>query len=176
MLRVPSARSTAPTPRYVRILNGGEQSVGVRRVKEKCGGCVVGGGGLVEPVTIVVTALVAGAAAEISKTASAAVRDAYKALCSAVRSRLAAGCGGRGADTEVLDAYLQDPVGQQSRLVDALTAVGAGQDRDLLEAAERVVALTRPDSKRMISKYTVDLREARGVIVGDEATQTNMFS
>ncbi|MGH3869718.1 MAG: hypothetical protein ACRDQ4_27180 [Pseudonocardiaceae bacterium] len=129
-----------------------------------------------EPVTIVVTALVAGATAGVSTTASTAVQDAYKALCGVVRSRLAAGRGGRGADTEVLDVYLQDPVGQQSRLVDALTAAGAGQDGDLLEAAERVVALTRLDNKHLISRYTVDLREARGVIVGDEATQTNMFS
>lgn len=129
-----------------------------------------------DPITIVVTALVAGTAAGVSNTASTAVQDAYKALCGAVRRRLAGGRGERGPKTEVLDAYLQDPVGQHSRLVDALTGAGAGQDPDLIEAAGRIFALTHPNSKHTVSKYTIDLREAKGVIVGDSGTQTNTFS
>jgi hypothetical protein len=129
-----------------------------------------------DPVTIVVTALVAGAAAGASNTASTAVQDAYKSLCGAVRRKLTGDRGERGPETEALDAYLQDPVGQHNRLVDALTAAGAGQDLDLIEAAGRVFTLTHPDSKQTVSKYTVDLREAKGVMVGDGGTQTNTFS
>ncbi len=129
-----------------------------------------------DPVTVVVTALVAGGAAGVSNTASTVVQDAYQALCGAVRRRLAGGRSERGSDTEVLDAYLQDPVGQHGRLVDALTMAGAGRDLDLIEAARQVFALTHPGSKHASGKYTVDLREAQGVVVGDGGTQTNTFS
>ncbi|GIG92716.1 hypothetical protein [Plantactinospora endophytica] len=129
-----------------------------------------------DPIAIVVTALVAGAAAGVSGAASSAVQDAYTGLCEVVRNRLGSGRGGHGRPAEIVDAYRSDPVGQHDRMVAALTTAGADQDRALAEAALRVLALTFPGSADTVARYAVDLRDARGVYVGDHGTQHNTFS
>ncbi|MDG4789174.1 hypothetical protein O7626_25125 [Micromonospora sp. WMMD1102] len=129
-----------------------------------------------DPITVVVTALVAGAAAGVSGAASTAVQDAYTGLVALVRRRLGGGHGDDGPGAEIVDAYRADPVGQYGRLVAELTTAGAGHDRDLAEAALRVLALTFPASGESAARYTTDLRGAQGVYLGDHGTQTNTFS
>ncbi|MDH2387229.1 hypothetical protein QCN29_00195 [Streptomyces sp. HNM0663] len=128
-----------------------------------------------DPVTVILTALVAG-------TSSAAVQESSRALCGAVRNRLTRGRDTHGqdatdpADPAALEAYLQDPAGQHERLARALAKAGAGRDAELIEAARRVLATTHPGAAGSVGAYLADLREARGVVVGDHASQTNHFS
>ncbi|WP_432197665.1 hypothetical protein [Streptomyces sp. bgisy027] len=129
-----------------------------------------------DPVTVILTALVAG-------TSSATVQESSRVLCAAVRNRLARVRESRGGtaaeaktDTAALEAYLRDPAGQHERLARALDLAGAGTDTELIEAARRVLATTHPASSGSIGSYLTDLREAKGVVVGHHANQTNNFS
>lgn len=90
-----------------------------------------------DPVTLIVTALVAGAAAGLKDTASSAITDAYNGLKGLVRRKLAA-----RPDAElVLARHEQDPQVWDKPLAQELTAVSAGHDPDLVSAAQALMQL-----------------------------------
>jgi hypothetical protein len=125
----------------------------------------------VDPVTLIVAALAAGAAEGVSDTASGAVKDAYRAL----KSRIRAWFGGAPSRELVLVEHEKSPETWQAPLVAALTETGAVGDPGVVEAAQRLMALL--DAAGTLSgKYLVDLRGAQGVQVGDHNTQTNTFT
>ncbi|WP_460402985.1 RIP homotypic interaction motif-containing protein [Actinophytocola sediminis] len=114
---------------------------------------------------LVVTALTAGAAAGLTATASGAIQDAYAGLRAAVRKRLAA----HGEDAaEVLDAE------DQATLGEALAASGADRDEDVLAAARALMAQLEAAGGPTV--IVADVREAKGVQLGDHNTQTNTFN
>lgn len=125
----------------------------------------------VDPVSVIVTALAAGAAQGVSETASAAVKDAYAHLKDKVR----------GWFTEspshelVLAEHEKNPQTWQAPLQTALTETGAASDRGVIEAAQELMALLDAAGTQS-GKYLVDLRTAQGVQVGDHNTQTNTFT
>lgn len=114
-------------------------------------------------VEVIAAALAAGAGAGLTGTASAAVQDAYAGLKDLLRRRV----GG-----PALEADETEPGVWQARLGDALTASGAADDERILAAARQLLALADP---ALSATYQVDLREAKGVQVGDHNTQTNTF-
>jgi hypothetical protein len=124
-----------------------------------------------DPVTLILTALAAGAALGLKDTASAAVRDAYGALKALVGRRLA----GRPDGELALDRYEQAPDIWQAPLQAELAAAGAARDKDLLAAAEMLMALTDEAGSRT-GKYTVNIGNSQGVAVGDNNTQNNTFN
>jgi hypothetical protein len=124
-----------------------------------------------DPVTLVLTALAAGSAAGISATASTAIQDAYQGLCSAAR-RLVRG----SSEPNALDEYVADPISHHDSLAEVLAAGNAAQDRVLVEAALRMLALTHPGSQESSAKYSVHAEGAKGLVVGDHAQQTNTFN
>ena len=81
-----------------------------------------------DPVTLILTALVAGAAAGMKDTASSAIKDAYNGLKGLVRRKLA----GREGGELVLDRHEQDPQVWDKPLTQELTAAGAGDDPALV--------------------------------------------
>ncbi|ATL69279.1 hypothetical protein [Nocardia terpenica] len=121
-------------------------------------------------VELVAAALTAGAAAGLTDTAHAAVRDAYAGLLSAVRKTLRR----TGDDDSVLDQQISDPADYHRTLVDALTAADAGDDPDLLARSRTVLARLDPSSLTE-GRYVIDLRGAQGVQVGDNPTMTLNF-
>jgi hypothetical protein len=62
-----------------------------------------------------------------------------------------------------------------SRIGIDLAASGADQDEEVLASARQVLLLLE-QSQEQPSKYTMDLREAKGVQVGDQNIQHNTFS
>jgi len=90
-----------------------------------------------DPVTLIVAALVAGAAAGLKDTASSAIKDAYDGLKGLVRRRLADRPGGE----LVLDRHEQDPQVWDKPLAQELTAAGAGDDPALVTAAQALMQL-----------------------------------
>jgi hypothetical protein len=56
-----------------------------------------------------------------------------------------------------------------------LVRTAAVDDRRVIEAAQRLMALV-DEAGSKAGKYTVDLRGAQGVQVGDHNTQHNTFS
>jgi hypothetical protein len=91
----------------------------------------------VDPVTLVVAALVAGAAAGLKNTASSAVKDVYNGLKGLVRRKLA----DRPDGELVLARHEQDPQVWNKPLVQELTAAGAGDDPALVMAAQALMQL-----------------------------------
>jgi hypothetical protein len=108
----------------------------------------------VDPVSLIVAALVAGASDATKETASNAVKDAYAALKSLITRRL-----GREPDEDVARE---------------LHEAGADRDEDLVKAAQALLAQVDPDGARR-GKYDVIISGGKGIIVGDSANVTMNF-
>ena len=90
-----------------------------------------------DPVTVIVTALTAGAASALQDGASAAVKDAYARLKALVKVRFA----GRPKGELVLAEYEAAPQTWEAPLAAELSAAGAEGDADLLAAAQALMSL-----------------------------------
>jgi hypothetical protein len=123
-----------------------------------------------DPITLIVTALAAGAALGVQDTASAMVKDAYASLKALVRRRLG---GDPGAEL-VLSRHEKAPETWQAPLMAELARAGADGDGDLVAAAK--VLLDLVGEAGGAGKYTVDVRGAQGVQVGDRNRQDNVFN
>jgi hypothetical protein len=125
----------------------------------------------VDPVTLIVGALAAGALKGAGETATVAVTDAYTALKTAVASRFAE----RQLSATVLAEYEDDPDTYEKPLAKKIQQTGAGEDPRIVELAQVLMRLMDQDGARS-GKYTVDVRGAKGVQIGDHANQHNTFS
>jgi hypothetical protein len=135
--------------------------------------CVIlmAGGMGMDPITLIVAALASGAALGISDTASSAIKDAYAGLKALARKRL----GGRPDAELVLAKHEQAPETWRIPLMAELDEAGAGHDANLVAAAEALMHLVDEAGARA-GKYTVDVRGAQGVQIGDRNTQHNVFN
>jgi RIP homotypic interaction motif len=123
-----------------------------------------------DPVTLIVTALTAGAALGLKDTASAAVKDAYGNLKALVSKRLAA----RRDGELVLARHEESPQAWKEPLAAELTAAGADNDAGLVAAAQALMSLVDETGSRA-GKYAVRVQGSQGVQVGDYNTQRNIF-
>ncbi len=89
------------------------------------------------PSSIIVGALAAGAATGLTDTATTAVKDAYTGLRELVRRRFAAVPAAETALVELEKA----PEVWQAPLAAALQVTGAHSDEHIIKAAQRVLAL-----------------------------------
>ena len=124
-----------------------------------------------DPITLIVTALAAGAALGVTDTASSAVKDAYAGLKALVRKRFA----GRPDAELLLIRHEEAPEPWQAPLMAELAETAADHDRDLVAAAEALMSLVDAAGARA-GKYTVDARGAQGVQIGDHNRQDNVFN
>jgi hypothetical protein len=124
-----------------------------------------------DPITLIVTALAAGAALGIKDTASAMVKDAYAGLKALAGKRL-----GGGPDAElVLARHEKAPETWRAPLMAELTETGADRDRDLIAAARALLDLVG-EAGGGAGKYMVDVRAGQGVQTGDHNRQENVFN
>jgi hypothetical protein len=123
-----------------------------------------------DPATVIVTALTAGAASVLQDGASAAVKDAYAQLKALVKARLA----GQPKGELVLAEYEAAPRTWEAPLAAELSAAGAQRTADLLAAAQVLMSLVDEEGTRS-GKYLVTVHDSQGVQVGDHNTQTNTF-
>ena len=123
-----------------------------------------------DPVTLIVTALAAGAASALQDGASAAVKDAYARLKALAAKRFA----GRPKGELVLAEYQAAPQTWEKPLAAELSAAGAGSDVDLVAVAQALMSLVDEAGARS-GKYLVAVRDSQGVQVGDHNAQTNTF-
>jgi hypothetical protein len=120
----------------------------------------------VESVNLVVTALVAGATAGVSGTASSAVADAYEALKNQVLGCFRRG-GVREETAEALVAAVAD--GSDSRFALEQQLIAVTVDDLTLQSAQELLELLRQVRGR---KFIVQVRDSTGVVVGDHNQQT----
>lgn len=124
-----------------------------------------------DPISLIMGALAAGAASGLADTATGAVKDAYAGLRDLVWRRVA----GRRVAQTALEEHETAPQVWQAPLSAELVAVGADTDVQIITAAQRVMALV-DEAGSASGKYLVDLSGAQGVQVGDHNIQTNTFT
>lgn len=124
-----------------------------------------------DPVTLIVSALAVGALKGAGESATAAVKDAYVALRTALAARFAE----RQLSVAVLDEHEHDPETYEKPLAKKIEQVDAAGDPRIVELAQTLMRLMDGEGARA-GKYTVDVRGARGVQIGDHGTQHNTFS
>jgi len=123
-----------------------------------------------DPVTLIVTALAAGAADAVKDGTAEAVKGAYGRLRTLVSRRFA----GRPKAELVLAEHEAAPQTWQAPLAAELSAMGADADGDLVAAAQALMSLVDAAGSQS-GKYTVTIEGSQGVQVGDRNTQTNTF-
>ena len=124
-----------------------------------------------DPITLIVTALAAGAASGVTDTASSAVKDAYASLKALVKKRFA----GRTEAELVLAKHENAPQIWQAPLTAELGEAGADRDAELVAAAQALMSLV-DEAGSLTGKYTVDARGAQGMQIGDHNTQDITFN
>jgi hypothetical protein len=122
-----------------------------------------------DPITLIVTALAAGAAQGLAGNVSEIVKDAYARLKARVKEKL----GGKPSAEVALAEHEQAPETWQAPLVAELAEAGADRDHELIAAAKALLELIGEAGGA--GKYTVDVRGAQGVQIGDQNRQDNVF-
>jgi len=123
-----------------------------------------------DPVTLIVTALAAGAASALQDGASDAVKNAYARLKALVAKRFA----DRPKGELVLAEHEAAPQTWEKPLAAELSASGAEGDADRVGAAQALMSLVDEAGSRS-GKYLVAVHGSQGVQIGDHNTQTNAF-
>jgi hypothetical protein len=123
-----------------------------------------------DPVTVIVTALAAGAASALQDDAKGAMKAALARLRALAGKRLSA----RPAGELVLAQHEQAPDVYERPLQHELELSGAGADPELVSAAQELMKLLDACGTAA-GKYTVTVQGSSGVQVGDHNTQVNHF-
>lgn len=120
-----------------------------------------------DPVSLIVEALVSGAAA----AAQEAVGDAYRTLRALVRRRF----DQSSRPDSILDHVGRLPAAVEGDLKEALADVGAGADPDIMAAAQHVLLLIYPDAVAA-GKFNVNTTgNVYGQVVGDRTSVAMTF-
>jgi hypothetical protein len=124
-----------------------------------------------DPISLIVMALTAGITAAVKDVSGEAVKDAYQGLKRLVRRRLA----GDAAAEVALDKHADKPEVWEAPLKDALSQAGADRDKEIVAAAQRLMALVEPE-QAAAGRFTVNVSgDVQGLVQGDHATVTMNF-
>jgi hypothetical protein len=127
-----------------------------------------------EEVTLILTALAAGASAgaldALKDDVKEKARAAYAKLHGLVKQRF------RGSPSAeiILSEYQADPETYAAPLAKKLTESGAGADAELVAAARALMELVDQAGVKS-GKYNVTIKDSKGVQVGDGNFQVNKF-
>ncbi len=105
-----------------------------------------------DPITIIVTALAAGAAAGLKPTAEQAIKDAYAGVKALIQ---------RKYGTLSVEALEQKPDSKTKRasVAEDLTDVGAGNDNELLDQAKALLDAIKVHDPAAAAKININLEE-----------------
>jgi hypothetical protein len=124
-----------------------------------------------DPVTLILTALTAGAAASVKDTASAAIKDSYTGLKALIQRKFE---GKPKAQAALID-YEEDPETYEKPLKKALIEIQLDQERDILEAAQNVMNFVQPQQAAMGKFAIQNTGNVQGQVIGDNANVTQHF-
>jgi RIP homotypic interaction motif len=123
-----------------------------------------------DPITLIVAALAAGAASALQDDAKGAVKAAFTRLRALAKNKLA----GRSAGELVLEQHEQKPEIYEKPLEDELRESGAASDPELITAAQELMKLL--DARGAAAgQYVVNIQNSAGVQVGHHNSQVNNF-
>jgi RIP homotypic interaction motif len=127
-----------------------------------------------EPVTLIVTALAAGASAGAIDGLKENAKDAAKAAYAKVRALAGKRVAGHPDGELALDRHMTAPQKWEGLLTTELAEAGAASDADLVAAARALMDLVDQAGARS-GKYHVTIKDSTGVQVGDGNIQINRF-
>jgi hypothetical protein len=107
-----------------------------------------------DPITVIVGALVAGVAAAAKPTAEQAVKDAYAGLKALIQRKF----GDRGDVAAAVEQVEAKPASEprQAVLQEELAEAGAADDAEVLAAAKELLALMQPQAADQSQVATAD--------------------
>ena len=125
-----------------------------------------------DPVTLIVSALVGGLAAGLTDTAQAATKDIYDALKARLMKKAEKNEDAKDAIVKV--EKQPDSKARHELLKEELGKMEFDQDDELLKLAQSLLnALKESGGKGR--KYNVDIQDSQGIVVGDNADVTQNF-
>ena len=124
-----------------------------------------------DPLTLILTALAAGAASGLQDSTSSAMKSAYASLKALVKKHLS----DRPAGEPVLAEYESAPDVWERPLTAQLEAAGADQNMELVRAAQALMSLVDEGGSRA-GKYAIDVQGSQGVQIGERNIQHNTFN
>ncbi|BAY26759.1 hypothetical protein NIES2100_65750 [Calothrix sp. NIES-2100] len=125
-----------------------------------------------EPISLIIAALGAGAIAAAKDTAGTAVKDAYQGLKTLIKKRFES----EPKAQMVLEEHETDPETYEAPLKKKLAEAGADKDAEIIKLAQELLKQLKPEESAAGKYNTVFQGEVKGVQVGDSNTQTNTFS
>jgi hypothetical protein len=127
-----------------------------------------------EPVTLILAALAAGASAGALDALKDDVKEKAKAAYAKLHDLARKRVSGRPHGELALAEYGSAPQKWEGLLTAELTEAGAAGDNDLVAAAEAVMELVdQPGAKS--GKYIVTIKDSKGIQIGDRNIQVNEF-
>ena len=124
-----------------------------------------------DPITLILTSISAGAAAAAKDVVSEAVKDAYSGLRSMIMNHFK---GSRQAEI-ALDSFEKDPDTWRNPLEKTIGETRIGEDPDVIAIAQKVLQLIDP-AGHAEGKFNVQITgPMQGQQVGDFGTQHNYF-
>ncbi len=123
-----------------------------------------------DPISLILAALAAGASAALKDTASDAIKSSYSKLKTLVRSRF----GGDPAAGVALEHVEREPSADSTMVRQRLEAAGADRDMELVRQARELLERVDPQGAKA-GKYKVKVTGGKGVVVGDNASVTMNF-
>lgn len=128
-----------------------------------------------DPVTLIVTALAAGASAGVIDALKDNAKDAAKAAYAKLRGLAQRRVAGNPGAELALAEHQADPENWAAPLKAKLTLVGAGDDAELVTAAQALMDLVDRAGANA-GKYHVTIAGGQGVQVGEGNVQHNTFN
>ncbi|MCC5640659.1 hypothetical protein LC593_33490 [Nostoc sp. CHAB 5844] len=129
-----------------------------------------------EPISLIIAALGAGAIAAAKDTAGTAVKDAYQGLKTLIKQRFAD--QGKEDDSNIVDKHEKklDSEAVKALLKEELISLGVDQDAEIIKLAQELLKQEKPEESAAGKYNTVFQGEVKGAQVGDRNTQTNTFN
>jgi hypothetical protein len=127
-----------------------------------------------DPITLIVAALAAGASTGALSALQDDVKDAVASAYAKLRGLVTKRVAGNQAAEVALAKYEANPKTWEAPLADELTELGAGDDPELVAAARALMELVDRVGAGD-GKYNVTIKDSKGVQVGDGNIQVNRF-
>ncbi|HXT94248.1 MAG TPA: hypothetical protein VN714_33865 [Trebonia sp.] len=128
-----------------------------------------------EPISLILTALVAGATGGALDALKDEAKDKAKALYEKLRGLAKKRVAGRPHGELALTEYPAAPEKWEGLLKSELAEAGAAKDDDLVAAAKALMDLVDQTGAKS-GKYNVTIKDSKGVQVGDGNIQVNTFN
>lgn len=124
-----------------------------------------------EPLSMVATALLAGAAAGLSDTAAQAIKDAYASLKALITRKFSSAHNGEELTSAIrLAEKKPDDKSRQDVLKDELASAGAANDTEVIKTADALMQLVKAHAPSIATQYNVSVVGSGAAAAGQDAT------